>query len=212
MDPVTGAAIISAGSNIFAGHSASQAQKSANKKNMWIYKNSRDIAQENRRTQYQTAVADLKAAGLNPMLAYMQGGATAAPQGVGGSQEAETGQAEGLHTAVSTALQTKRLKQDLDNLEATEKATKEASKKTNQETKLLKLQENSAKLKDRLFRQSLETVQSSSKMSLKKLDPDYEYSQTKKAKRKALQNYYKSSARKDFEANRKKQIDARRNK
>jgi cysteinyl-tRNA synthetase len=35
----------------------------------------RDWQEEMRKTQYQTAVGDLKAAGLNPMLAYTQGGA-----------------------------------------------------------------------------------------------------------------------------------------
>jgi len=57
-------------------------------------------------TAYQRATADMKAAGLNPMLAYQQGGASS-PSGASYSID---NVAEG---AISSALQARRLKADL---------------------------------------------------------------------------------------------------
>lgn len=80
----------------------------------WLANRSRSKeAEKNRRfqermrnTQWQAAVADMEAAGLNPALAYSQG-PNAAPGGSMASQEDIVG------PAVSSAMQAKRLKADL---------------------------------------------------------------------------------------------------
>lgn len=79
-------AIIGAGAVIGSALLANKGQKDANEEsaeqaqlnrefNSAEAAKSRDWQEEMRRTQYQTTVSDLKAAGLNPMLAYQQGGA-----------------------------------------------------------------------------------------------------------------------------------------
>lgn len=61
-------------------------------------------------TAYQRAVADMKMAGINPALAYNQGGATTPSGGM-----ADT--ADVISPAVSTALQAMRMVKELDNLD-----------------------------------------------------------------------------------------------
>lgn len=75
-----------------------------------------DFQERMRATQYQTAVKDLMAAGLNPMLAYTQGGAGTPSGGAAVGQQATLrNPAEGL---ASSAYQLGMIRSDLDLKEA----------------------------------------------------------------------------------------------
>ncbi len=85
-------------------------------------------------TSWQRGVADMKAAGINPALAYSQGGASS-PGGSTASQD------DVISPSVSSAMEAKRLKADLSLISQQEKKTKAETlvSETNAELALMRL-------------------------------------------------------------------------
>jgi len=114
------AAIIGAGIAAAAGLATSAlGAQQANKFNKREAQKNRDFQQAMFSTRYQMTMADMKAAGLNPILAYKQGGGN--PPGgslARGAENIGSAGIAGASAATSSALGAIRQREELKNIEA----------------------------------------------------------------------------------------------
>lgn len=116
--------LITAGASILGGMLGASGQRDANRANLQIAREQMDFQKTMSGTAYQRAVADMERAGLNPMLAYSQGGASTPP---GASAKMENVLGAGVSSAmasgnlVAAAQQAQQSQAMTDQIQATTK-------------------------------------------------------------------------------------------
>jgi len=104
MDPITGAALISGGSQLLGGLIGSRGQSSANRANLNIAREQMKFQERMSSTAYQRSASDLKKAGLNRILAL--GSPASSPQGASATMQNDKAMiAQGIQNAALTAAQ-----------------------------------------------------------------------------------------------------------
>lgn len=84
MDPILGASLVTGASSLFGGATANRQNRKEAFKN-------RQFQEKMSNTSYERSVADMKKAGLNPLLAYTQGGASTPSGGQASNSDITTG-------------------------------------------------------------------------------------------------------------------------
>lgn len=109
--------LIMGGLNLFGQLDANSTNRDianqATQANMAEAARNREFQAQMSNTAYQRAMADMKAAGLNPMLAYSQGGASSPSGSTGSAVAAHVENA--LSPAINSAMQAVQLKSSIDN-------------------------------------------------------------------------------------------------
>lgn len=174
------AAAIPAVTGIVGSFIDAKSQKATNETNMAIADKTTEAnmaeAERNRQfqekmsnTAYQRGVKDLEAAGLNPMLAYSQGGASS-PSGstaqAQGSRVEATRLGEGLKNTISSAMEGMRLKREFEAFDIQKKNTESQIALNNQlaQTEASKQDVNSANILESMSRVRNQSADYTTKM------------------------------------------------